>query len=565
MLVGVAAMAMLGLPTAAHAGVPFQRTDMVTVGDPLSLAVGDVDGQNGPDLVVTRYDADALNVWLNNGDGTFAAPVGTTGACKASQVELGDVTTSGTDYAPDGKLDVVLFCVDTGGITRMAGDGTGHFGARHDSISLNSPLYNSSDNFALVRFSTIEGVPLPTFRSQDGSFRGVFCALWDYTSDTQCLPPPTSWPAIGGPMVPADLRGDGLQELVTGGGSKGIVVFGITDVPLRQWTYSEAPYGKDEGSGLHPITVGDLSSDGQPDVITGYSTSSEGWISVVNETPAGLSQATPPSFASVAGTRQLVSGDFDGDGHVDVVGVSDYGRAVLHLGDGSGALGAPQDVPLIAYGQPATTATVADAAVADLDRNGTPDVVVLGRAGNLQILHNQAAATVPPPGPGGGSGGGGSGGGAGPAPIVPATPPAPGTAPPPGGTKPPLAPLTGLTGLGSTATATIKGASATVALGKAANPPTRSVAITLTVAGAKASAAAKKRRPKAIIIAKTTISIPAGRTRPLTVSLNATGRALLRRHAKLAVTAALVATGTDGTKATRTRAVTLKRRVARRR
>jgi hypothetical protein len=99
-------------------------------------------------------------------------------------------------------------------------------------------------------------------------------------------------------------------------------------------------------------------------------------------------------------------------------------------------------------------------------------------------------------------------------------------------------------------------------LGKATNPPTRAVTITLTIPAAKGGAATKKKPAKATTIGKATITIPTKKTRPLTVKLNATGRSLLRHHAKLTITATLVATATDGTKQTRVRKLTVKRRRA---
>ena len=42
---------------------------------PQSVAVGDLDGVNGPDLAVANLYSDDVSVLLNEGDGTFAAPV----------------------------------------------------------------------------------------------------------------------------------------------------------------------------------------------------------------------------------------------------------------------------------------------------------------------------------------------------------------------------------------------------------------------------------------------------------------------------------------------------------
>jgi hypothetical protein len=544
-LAAMAAMMVVGLAApAAHGAVAFERTDYSVGGTANSLAVGDIDGKDGPDIVAVRYDTGLLVRRLNDGSGHFTTTGQSFTACQADQVELADVTSNGTDYVRDGKLDAVLFCVDSGKLARMAGDGAGGFGALHlGTAFLNSPSLSSADHFALGAFTDYDRPPLALYRSQDGSYRGVFCALYDYSADLQCLAPGSTWPAIGGPMLAVDFRGDNQQELLTLGGSRGVVVFGIVDVPMRVWSDSEVDFGQSVGGAL-ALAVGDLNGDGRPDIITGTGSSSAGVVNTIAP-PAGQSlvNTAPKSVPSIVGLFHLVTGDFDGDGHVDVLAAGGYGHAAVHAGDGAGGLGAPQDIPLAGDGN-AAYATVVDAAEADVDRNGTADAVVLDELyGTFEVLRNLAPPRVPAPG------GGGSGA---PSPIVPVTPPAPKPAP----VAPKPSPLAGLSGLVSSATAD---SSFTLTLGKAANPPTRAVALTLTVSGASASA-----RKKPTVVGTATVAIPAGKSRPLRVKLNAKGRALLRRHAKLAVTVTYVATGTDGAKQSRTRKVTAKRHRARR-
>jgi hypothetical protein len=545
-LTAMAAMMVLALAApAAHGAVAFERTDYSVGGTANSLAVGDIDGKDGPDIVAVRYDTGLLVRRLNDGSGHFTTTGQSFTACQADQVELADVTSDGTDYVRDGKLDAVLFCVDSGKLARMAGDGAGGFGAPHlGTAFLNSPSLASADHFALGAFTDYDRPPLALYRTQDGQYHGVLCALYDYSSDLQCLSPPPSgtWPAIGGPMLAVDFRGDNQQELLTVGGSRGLVVFGIVDVPTRVWTNSEIDFGQSVGGAL-ALAVGDLNGDGRPDVITGTGSSSAGVVNTITA-PAGQSlvNTAPKSFPSIVGLFHLVTGDFDGDGHVDVLAAGGYGHAAVHAGDGAGGLGAPQDIPLAGAGN-AAYATVVDAVAADVDRNGTADAVVLDDLyGTFEVLRN----LVPPPAPVPG------GGPPGPVPVLPATPAAPKLAP----VAPKSNPLDGLSGLVSSTTAD---SAFTLMLGKAANPPTRAVALTLTVSGASASA-----RRKPTVVGTATVAIPAGKSRLLRVKLNAKGRALLRRHAKLAVTVTYLATGANGAKQSRTRKVTAKRHRARR-
>ncbi len=67
---------------------------------PLSVAVGDLDGVNGPDLAVANQDSDDVSVLLNQGDGTFAAAVTYAAGVEPWSVAVGDLDgVNGPDLA----------------------------------------------------------------------------------------------------------------------------------------------------------------------------------------------------------------------------------------------------------------------------------------------------------------------------------------------------------------------------------------------------------------------------------------------------------------------------------
>jgi len=102
--------------------------------NPLDLAIGELDGINGPDLVVGNYDAATVGVLLNHGDGTFGPMVSFNSNMKPQGLYL-------ADFDGDGKLDVVAGgdnCnggnVDsTGCMVFMKGSGNGSFAAPADA------------------------------------------------------------------------------------------------------------------------------------------------------------------------------------------------------------------------------------------------------------------------------------------------------------------------------------------------------------------------------------------------------------------------------------------------
>lgn len=516
-------------PSTATAAVGFQREDLPAGGSPVSVAIGDLDGAHGPDLVVALYDVGKLSVRLNHGDGTFAAPVLVPAACGPVQVELSDVTSNGSDFVQDRRLDAVVKCLDTGRVVRMAGDGAGGFAAPTQAgPPSNGAALASSDFFVLARMRDNNGPPLLLLRASAPNNQHVLCASYDWATLDPCLTQP-SFPAIGGPLIAADANGGGLDEVVTLGGTKGVAIFGIADLPTKFFAWSDRDFGT-TASGAKALAVGDLEPDGHPDIVTGWGNSSGGGVNVLHGYVTGLPDVPAETFASVAGLNEVAIGDFDGDGRNDVLAATGYGRAVVQPGDGAGNIGPPQDVPLVGY-QNAATATTVRLAVADLDGNGSRDAVIVDQINQLvEILRNTTAAYVPPAGGGGRS------------PVV--TPrPAP---------RPKLAPLAGLTGLPAVAAVN---AGSIVRLGKASNPPTASVSLTLTARRATAAVNAK-----AVTLARATVRIQPGKTRALRVKLNKKGRARLHRSRRLKVSLRIVATAPDGTTARRTRSLTLKRR-----
>jgi hypothetical protein len=546
-LLVVATFGPLAVAPPAGATVAFQRADLPAGGNAPSVAVGDLDGRDGPDIVAALYDVGALSVRLNHGDGTFADPVLVPAACGPVQVELGDVTTNGSDYERDGRLDAVVACLNTGHVVRMAGDGAGGFAAatQPGPPSNGAPLAGS-DFFVLARMREDDGPPLILIRETAGTPQ-MLCASYDWASADPCMVPP-NYPGIGGPLVAGDVNGSGRDEVVTLGGAEGVAVFGIAEIPGAIFTWSTRDFGT-TSSGAKTLAVGDLEPDGHPDVVTGWGDSSGGSVGVLHGTAEGLPDLPAQRFQSVTALQEVAIDDFDGDGRNDVLAATGAGRAVVHSGNGAGGLGGPQDVPLLGYQNPAT-ATVVHLAVADLDGNGSRDAVVLDQSNQtVEVLRNQVAAYAPPAGGGGGGagaggpggGGGGSGATAGPAPIVPPLP-APKVMP---------SPFSGIKGVPASAIADTK---FNVSLGSATNPPTASVTLTLTVAGAKAAA---KRKPKPVTIGTARVKIPTGGKRALKVGLNATGRSLLRHRRRLSVTVTLVATAKDARHETRTRKLTL--------
>jgi len=552
----VFASILLALAVEASAEFSFRTTTLEPSGSIVEdVAVGDVDGVNGPD-VVTAYAEGGIGVQLNDGHGHFGPAHMYATGCDVNQVELADVGALPSSILPDGHLDAVIACSYGGGnsiqIGRMLGDGSGGFSApvmfSESDYGFANGLALSHQGFALVPFRGASGPPAPAWTRlvQTGlEFHRVFCISYDWSTATCAGVGSLPEPYV--PLVPGQVA---EAELFTYGGAGEELGWG----PSGGWHASGRDFGPEPTSKepayiWRSITIGDLQGDG-PDILTAAGTSgavpeepASGRVSVLYGNNAeGVPSQKATTFAAALGVEGIATGDFDLDGHTDVVG-SDWhysastggvGGVFFLGGDGAGHLDAPQEVPLYT-GERFNYDPVR---VADLDGNGAADIVaVVG--GEVRVLLNQK------------------------------TPPPPVTVTPPPGPTP-------ISSLIEHALAGIKKLPKLVrllpggwlALGTATDPPTSLVRLTVTIpAGtAKGSAlSAAQKRKKPIVIGKAQINVAAGKTVPLKVKLSNAARKLLAKRRSLRATLAIVAFSKNGAQQSESLALTIepKRKSAR--
>ena len=150
-------------------------------------------------------------------------------------------------------------------------------------------------------------------------------------------------------------------------------------------------------SDAEPLTLAsaDFDGDGVPDLVAGYATTGGGKIAIhrgnVNALwPYGAAARSGPPpeflpdarvFALPAAPDFVATGDFDADGHWDVITAQRGGSALYFLrGDGQGGFATPQSTPL--------PGKITALAVGDVNRpDGLADLVVaLDSAGGAKVL-----------------------------------------------------------------------------------------------------------------------------------------------------------------------------------
>jgi hypothetical protein len=307
-----------------------------------ALAVGHFHDPHILDLVVTERNQ--IEVFLGNGDGTFQAPVA---------------------YAVGMNYLLVVGVV--------VGDLNGDL---HDDLV----VVNSSSRTLDVLYG-----------NPDGTFQNAV---------TFAAYPSPNWLLS---LALADLNGDGKLDVVTGNDNG---TYGdASEVSVLLNLGNDAAGNAQFGPPAHYLTrmdvvrlvVNDFSTRGKPDVAFASSTGQAVgvFLGVGDGTLMGPPLLSPTSFSS-GGSSLLASGDFDGDGKLDLAMVASFGYVTVLYGKGDGTFGPPSY-----YAFPSSTWSVA---VGDFNGDSSPDLAVGSSSdGTVAILLNAVGR--------GGGGGGGPGAG----------------------------------------------------------------------------------------------------------------------------------------------------------
>ncbi|MEG4178186.1 FG-GAP-like repeat-containing protein, partial [Microcoleus sp. S13_C3] len=253
-------------PTNATAPTFAPKVDFPTGNRPISVSIGDFNGDGKPDLAVANFNSNTASILLNTTPTnattpTFATKVDFPTGTNPFSVSIGDIN-------GDGKPDLA----------------TANRGSNTASILLNTTPTNATT---------------PTF-----------AAKVDFPTGTN----PISV-SIG------DINGDGKPDLATANFGSNTASILLNTTPTNATTPTFAAK-VDFATGSNPISVsiGDINGDGKPDLALGNVSSSTASI-LLNTTPTN---ATTPTFATKVdfptGTNpfSVSIGDINGDGKPDL-------------------------------------------------------------------------------------------------------------------------------------------------------------------------------------------------------------------------------------------------------
>jgi hypothetical protein len=313
---------------------------------PVAIITGDFNGDGKPDIAVATTAGDgasgsAVDVFLNNGDGTFG--LGQITAIQANSTAGDPVALAAADFNKDGHLDLAVSIYSVSGVGAagvMIGTGNGSFSTptlypvNGFATGIAAGEFNGDSNADLAVAST--SVDIASGAKNDGTASNTISTF----------------------------LGDGLGNFTPGAAGATLSTSGVLD----------------------SLSTINLTASNTLGLLAG---STDGTVTVIPNTGGSFNTS---AIATVAGgTGVTAVGDFNLDGIPDFVsanggGLYPFNSVTVVPGIGSGGIGTSQDL--------AVGSSPVGVVVADFNNDGKPDIASVNENdGTVSVLLNTTAVT----------------------------------------------------------------------------------------------------------------------------------------------------------------------------
>lgn len=318
---------------------------LTSAGDnPLYLASAKIYGDALPDIVSASFEDGTLSVFFNQvaNPGTFNAPL-VLSSPGASQVAIGDMNGDGMLDLISADYNVSLFLQTSPG-----------------TFANPIPLYTGGANWVAVGDLNDDGMPDVALTDNSGVkllFHTGVAAATTYAAPVTVYAEPSGSIAGGNLIAISDLTNNGLNDLVITdpgppSGATPTVLVLLQDPANHGAFLAPVSYPTLPGNLPSSIIVTDVNGDGLPDIVIGGGSA----VTVLLQNAAAPGTFLTPVNYPVSNANQIAVADVNGDGLVDIIigtgptqptvggVITNHPGVLLQVAGSPGTFGAVQDL-----------------------------------------------------------------------------------------------------------------------------------------------------------------------------------------------------------------------------
>ena len=369
------------------------KVDFTTGLTPYSVSIGDLDGDGKSDLAVANYGSNTVSVFRNTSvsgsinSSSFADKVDFPTGVGPVSVSIGDVDGDGKPELATANhfgntVSVLRNTAENGSITNSSFAGKVDFttGVYPTSVSMGDLDGDGKPELAIANsFSATVSI----FHNTSLSGSISFMAKVDFNTDLGLYPYSIS---VG------DLDGDGKPELaIANFYSNSVSVFRNTAVSgsITTSSFSEK-VDYITGSSPYSVSIGDLDGDGKPELtVANYGSAT---VSILRNNSSNgsittSSFATKVDFTTGENPISVSISDLDGDGKSDLA-VANYGSGTVSVFRNTATVGNFTSGSFATKVDYVTGDSPFSVSSGDLDGDGKPELAIANTSGSVSILGN---------------------------------------------------------------------------------------------------------------------------------------------------------------------------------